>query len=388
MHLPKQLSTPVAVLALVLVAAGLAGCSESSGASDSGSGDSGSSGAADLAVAQANIDKYSEPPEFEAPGEPFDAAAAMAGATIASIPVNSAIDFTQFYAKAGERIAEEVGFEFTTWPNQGNPTEWGQGVQKALSEDADLIELFAGIDPAQISPQMAQADEAGIPVVAADGYDLTQEVDGSLATAVNCPCSEAARIMADWVTVKTEGDGNFLVLTSSDVKASAASEEAFKDEFATVCPDCQVEYMDIPSADWATKILPQVQSALVADPDIDYVLPVFDTMSIWTVQAITQAGRQDSVKIATYNGTPSILDMMRDSDIIEMNVGQSNDWMAHVTLDQEMRVVAGLPTNPDATWPLYIWTEDNLDEAGSPASDSQGYGDEYKDGFRSLWGLS
>jgi ribose transport system substrate-binding protein len=384
MHLPKQLSTPVAVMALMLAAAGLAGCSDSSDASDSGTG----GGEADLAAAQAMVDEYSAPPEFEAPGEPFDASAAMAGATIASIPVNSAIDFTQFYAKAGERIAGEVGFDFTTWPNQGNPTEWGQGFQKALSEDADLIELFAGIDPAQIAPQMSQAADAGVPVVAADGYDLTQEVDPALATAVNCPCSQAARIMAAWVTVQTEGDGNFLVLTSSDVKASAASEDAMKDELATLCPDCEADYIDIPSADWATKILPQVQSALVADPDIDYVLPVFDTMSIWAVQGITQAGRQDEVKIATYNGTPSILDMMRDSDIIEMNVGQSNDWMAHVTLDQQMRVVAGLPTNPDATWPLYIWTKDNLDEAGNPATDSQGYGDEYQDGFRTLWGLS
>lgn len=381
MHLPK-LSTPAAVLALLLAGAGLAGCSESD-ASDSRSG-----AEADIAAAQATVDRYSKPPTFEAPGEPFDAASAMSGATIASIPVNSAIDFTQYYAKAGERIADAVGFEFTTWPNQGSPTEWGQGMQKALSEDADLIELFAGIDPAQIAPQMSQAADAGVPVVAADGYDLTQEIDGSLAAAVNCPCSEAARIMAAWVTVQTEGDGNLLVLTSSDVKASAASGDVIKDELDEVCPDCEAVFMDIPSADWATKILPQVQSALVADPDIDYVLPVFDTMSIWAVQAITQAGRQDSVKIATYNGTPSILDMMRDSDIIEMNVGQSNDWMAHVTLDQEMRVIAGLPTNPDASWPLYIWTKDNLAEAGDPASDSQGYGDEYQDGFRTLWELS
>jgi ribose transport system substrate-binding protein len=312
----------------------------------------------------------------------------MAGKTIASIPVNSAIAFTQYYAKAAERIADEVGFTFATWPNQGSPSEWAQGVQKGLSDEADVIELFAGIDPAQIAPSMAEAERAGTPVLATDGYDLTQDVDPGLATGVNCPCSEAARVMADWAAVKMKGEGKVLVLTSSDVKASAASESVMKDEFGKVCPSCDVDYMDIPSSDWATKILPQVQSALVADPEISYVLPVFDTMAIWAVQAIMQAGRQDSVRIATYNGTPSILDMMRESEIIEMNVGQSNDWMAHVTLDQTMRVAAGLPTNPEATWPLYIWTHDNLEEAGEPASDSQGYGDDYKNGFRQLWGMS
>lgn len=379
---PRSKLSAVLVTA-VLGAAVVGGCSSSG---EQAGADTGA--VADLSTAQANIDKYSGKPEFEAPGEPFDARKEMAGKTIASIPVNSAIDFTQYYAKAAKRIADQVGFEFTTWQNQGNPTAWGQGMQSALSAKADVIELFAGIDPAQIAPQMVQAKQAGVPVVAADTYDLTQPPDESLAASIACPCSDAARLMADWVTVQTEGAAKVLVLTSSDVKASAASEAAMKDEFAKVCPDCEAEYKDIPSASWASKILPQVQSALVADPGIEYVLPVFDTMSIWAAQAITQAGRSGKVRIVTYNGTPSILKMMGEPNSpIEMNVGQSNDWMAHVALDQEMRVAAGLPTNPDATWPLYIWTQDNLADAGDPPSDSQGYGDAYKSGFSELWKL-
>ncbi|GAA5137002.1 hypothetical protein GCM10023339_76720 [Alloalcanivorax gelatiniphagus] len=380
MFKPTTRSRTLAITLTLASACSAAGCAEASG-------DGAPGGEADLNAAQVRIDELSKPPAFEAPGEPFDAAELLAGKTVASIPVNSAIDFTQYYADAGQRIADKVGFEYSVWPNQGSPTEWGQGFQKALSEDADVIELFAGIDPAQIVPQMSQAADAGVPVVSTDGYDLTQDIDKALAASVNCACSEAARAMADWVTVKTKGEGKFLFLTSSDVKASAAAEAAAKDEFANVCPSCEVEFLDIPSADWATKILPQVQSALVADPEIDYVLPVFDTMSIWAVQGITQAGRQDKVKIVTYNGTPSILDLMRENDIIEMNVGQSNDWMAHVILDQVMRVAAGLDTNPNATWPLYIWTKENLDAAGTPASDSQGYGEEYQSEFAALWGV-
>jgi ribose transport system substrate-binding protein len=179
-----------------------------------------------------------------------------------------------------------------------------------------------------------------------------------------------------------------LVLTSSDVKASAAGEAAMKEEFAKVAPAMKVTYIDVPSSDWATKIQPQVQSALVGDPAMSYVLPVYDTMSIWTAMAIKQTGRQGKVKVVTYNGTPSILKLMHEDDIIEMDVGQSNDWMAHVILDQEMRIIGGLKPNPDATWPLYIWTKDNLAGAGSPPTDSQGYGEAYKSGFGTLWGLN
>jgi ribose transport system substrate-binding protein len=62
--------------------------------------------------------------------------------------------------------------------------------------------------------------------------------------------------------------------------------------------------------------------------------------------------------------------------------------MAHVVLDQAMRQVAGLPLNPKASWPLYIWTKENLAEAGTPPTDSQGYGSEYRSAFLELWGLA
>jgi ribose transport system substrate-binding protein len=53
-----------------------------------------------------------------------------------------------------------------------------------------------------------------------------------------------------------------------------------------------------------------------------------------------------------------------------------------------MRQVAGLPLNPKASWPLYIWTKENLAEAGTPPTDSQGYGSEYRSAFLELWGLA
>jgi ribose transport system substrate-binding protein len=379
----RKLRRPGVCLAAALLLAGCGGASVTAGATGNAEPQTG-----DLAYAQAQVDKYSAQPTFQAPGEPFDAKAVMAGKSIVSIPVNGAIDFTQFYKTAAERIATKVGFRFTTWQNQGKPTEWGQGIQSGATSGASLIDLFAGIDPQQVLPQIQQARSKNIPLVASDTYDISQPASTDLTSSVKCPCAQANRLMVDWVAAKTGGKGSVLVLTSSDVKASAAGEAAMKEEFAKVAPAMKVTYIDVPSSDWATKIQPQVQSALVGDPAMSYVLPVYDTMSIWTAMAIKQTGRQGKVKVVTYNGTPSILKLMHEDDIIEMDVGQSNDWMAHVILDQEMRIIGGLKPNPDATWPLYIWTKDNLAGAGSPPTDSQGYGEAYKSGFGTLWGLN
>jgi ribose transport system substrate-binding protein len=380
MHVGKSsILGAVAVLAVALSACG---------STDRAATTSSTVKPADLTYAQSQVLAYAKPPVFQAPGPAFNASAVMRGKTIYSIPVNAAIDFTQYYRKAAERIAARVGFNFKTWQNAGSPTEWAQGIQTAANGGASLIDLFAGIDPRQVIPQLMLIHNKKIPTVASDTYDLTQSRSTEVTAGVNCPCSTAARLMADWVAVQTKGKANVLFLTSSDVKASQASEQGFKDEFGRVCPSCQSQFIDIPSSNWASKILPQVRAALVSDPKIDYVLPVFDTMAIWATQAIDQSGRRDKVKIVTYNGTPSILKMMHESDVIAMDVGQSNDWMAHVILDQEMRLVAGLPTSPDATWPLHIWTKENLSQTGNPPSDSMGYGSDYQVGFRKLWGLN
>ncbi|MEV7005009.1 sugar ABC transporter substrate-binding protein [Streptosporangium sp. NPDC051022] len=384
----KPRTPAMRLIALSAAALLLAGCAQKTDSTQADSTQGTAQRPADLTYASAQVERYSATPAFEPPGESFDAKKIMNQKLIYSVPVNGALDFTQMYKGAMERLASQVGFEFKTWQNGGKPTEWGQGIQAAVTAGADVIDLFAGIDPTQVVPQIAQAREKKIPIVASDTYDASQPPASSVDLAVNCPCADAARLMADWVAVKTKGDADVLVLTSSDVKASEAGEKAFKEEFARVCPDCRVTYIDIPSADWAGKIQPQVQSALVANPGLDYVLPIYDTMSIWASQAIKQAGRAGKVKIVTYNGTPSILKMMQEDDVIEMNVGQSNDWMAHVVLDQMMRRAGGLPANPKATWPLYVWTKANVAQAGSPPTDSQGYGDAYRQGFTKLWGLS
>jgi ribose transport system substrate-binding protein len=371
----------MAVPAAVLL---LAGCAAPSAAPK----DAGTAAAADLTHASEQVELYSQAPKFESPGDAFDARQVMGGKLLYSIPVNGGLSFTQMYKAAMERLAAGVGFDFKTWQNSGKPAEWGQGIQAAVSAGADAIDLFAGIDPTQVVPQVTLARSKQIPVVASDTYDRSQTPATSIDLAVNCPCADAARLMVDWVAAKTKGDADVLVLTASDVKASEAGEQAFKDEFAKVCPGCRVKYVDVPTGDWASQVQSQVQSALVADPGMDYVLPVYDTMSIWATQAIKQTGRAGKVKIVTYNGTPSILQMMQEDDVIEMNVGQSNDWMAHIILDQIMRKVGGLPTNAEVSWPLYIWTKDNVAGAGKPPTDSQGYGDEYRRAFTGLWGLS
>ena len=124
-----------------------------------------------------------------------------------------------------------------------------------------------------------------------------------------------------------------------------------------------------------------------ADPNINYVIPIYDSMSTFVTPAIAISGKRDSVKVATFNGTPFVLDLIREGTV-EMDIGENLDWIAHAMLDAEMRLLCDLPTIVDSKVPLRVFTADNIDEVGNPAEASKGNGDAYQDGFRKLWMIS
>jgi len=107
--------------------------------------------------ARANIEAFSGIPEFVAPGDPFDAKACMAGKKIFTIPASSSIPFIKTISEHKGEIAAELGFEHMEWENQGNPTQWIQGIEHATNNGYGLVSLLAGAELRFIEPQVAQA---------------------------------------------------------------------------------------------------------------------------------------------------------------------------------------------------------------------------------------
>lgn len=376
--------------AMTMAACGSSGSKSAGAGSSSGSSTSGSSGgssSANLSYVKGQLADYSKIPTFQAPGPAFDAKKVMAGKTIFSIPVNSADQFVQVLETGNAAIAKTIGVNYKDWTNSGSPNDWVRGMQTAVNEKASVIDLLSGIDPKQLGPQMAAAKSAGIPVVASDAYDLNEPAASGVSAVMDVPYAKAGRLMADWAISDTKGKADVLVIGSSDVVSSPYMVKAIDNEFSTYCQPCKVKNIDVPVADWASQTQPQVQAALNADPNINYILPVYDSQSQFVVPAITAAGRTGKVSIATYDGTPFVLKMMQDGNTVKMDVGEDLDWISHAVMDQDMRVAAGLPPSSNENTPMLIFTKSNVNTAGVPPQNSVGYGSSYIAGYNKLWGL-
>ena len=115
-------------------------------------------------------------------------------------------------------------------------------------------------------------------------------------------------------------------------------------------------------------------------------LSIYDSMSQFVVPALRLTNRIGSVKIASYNGTPFVLDMVRNGDV-DMDVGESLGWVGYAGLDVDMRAICGLAPVENLNTPLYIFDASNVKTAGVPATFDDGYGSSHIAGFKKLWGL-
>lgn len=384
---PVQFRRRAALLGVAATALLVAGCASGSSNADGGSGGSSSTGgSADLTYVKAQIDHALAKPQFTPPGDPIDASK-VAGKKVFTIPVSSAIPFCQAVDDQMATLAKAAGLDFTVYKNQGQQSQWVQGFNSADSQQADLINIFCGLDAEKVAPQIQQEAAHGTPVVAAHTYAIGQTPQQGLKGVVYGAYIKAARLMADWAILDTKGNANVLVLTSPSTSNSPFMEKAMKDEFAKRCPSCKVTYFGVNVPDWAKSIDPKVRAEINSNPDLNYVIPIYDGMVQFVTPAITATGAGDHVHVASFNAIPAVLDQIRTGDVVRFEVGEDPAWLAGAILDQDMRVLEGAPLIKNDQSGVRAFTKDNVADAGNPAQLGQGYGDAASTGFKKLWGV-
>jgi ribose transport system substrate-binding protein len=341
----------------------------------------------DLDAAKAMVAEHSVLPTFSPPGEAFDAHTCMAGKKMLTIPVSSANPFTKNIANAMTQVAKTIGFEVKEWENQARPTQWVQGMEYAINNKFDAIDLLGGTNPAVLGPQIAAAKKAGIKIYTSHLYDTIQTPDPSVNLSMQIPYHDVGALLSNWVTVKTGGHVNAVIVGSDEIIPTAPFVKGITDTLKKSCgPDCKFTYINAPVPEWSTKIQTGVQSALIADPTINYVIPIYDSMSQFVVPALTITGRKGKVKIATFNGTPFVIDLIQKGEV-EMDVGESLGWIARSILDGYMRDMCGLKSYSTMYVPFYVFDSSNAKNAGTPADYDRGYGDQHVAGYDKLWKL-
>jgi ribose transport system substrate-binding protein len=332
------------------------------------------------------VKKYRATPAFVQPGPPIDASKAR-GKTIFMIPESSSIPFINTIDKSIQKVAKLVGVKTVVYTNQAQPSQWAAGMNQAVAQKPDLIMLQGAPDPRVLQPQLIAAKKAGIPVLVTHFFEESDPMPPNVTALVRVQFNQAARLEADYAIADTGGKANVVIVTSNEVPIAKGMLDAMKQEFAKCGSGCKYTIVNVPIPDWATKIQTEVQSALVKNPDANYVIPFVDGMSQFAAAGITAAGKVGKVKIATFNGTPFALKLIQDGNVVAMDVGENLDWLGWADMDQALRILVGAKPVQSEHTPLRLFDKSNVNQAGTPPKDSTGYGNAYVTKYRALWGL-
>ncbi|MGJ9421411.1 sugar ABC transporter substrate-binding protein [Aeromicrobium sp. CF3.5] len=372
----KKLTAVAAVALLTLGACGSSGDSSSAGSDPE-----------KAEAAREAVEAAKAIPGTDNLGEAIDVSS-LEGKSIHSIPIDSKAEFYAVGEKAMKTVAEEAGVDFVTFPSDGTQTSFQQGIQQAINADAGAI-LLNGPLAETLGPQIDAAKEAGIPVIPLHLSDADSEGTPGLEYEAFAPFNQGARLFTQYAIANLEGEPvHALVIEVSETGPSEGMVQTIEDTLAEEGPEgSTATVVNAPVAQWSTQVQGLVQSALLKDPKINAVLPIYDSIALYAAPGIQQSAGNRDVGIYTFNGTPAILKMVKDGSV-EVNVAENPDWVAYVNIDVAFRAMLGEDPIEGETGPLRLIDASNVDETGTPPESGKGFGDEYPDAFLKLWGLS
>jgi ribose transport system substrate-binding protein len=290
--------------------------------------------------------------------------------------------------KATQAAAKEAGIKITNWDAKSQVNRMQQGIEQAVRQ-ADAM-ILTGIPIAAVQGALEDAKKAKIPSVSV----LNNQPDpnapgqgaGPLVNATSAPNYEhGGALVAAKAVVDSDGKVNATIFDTKEITPSPDVVRGMK-SVLDKCSDCKVDMNTTPLAEWATALTPKAQSVVRRNPNLNYILPIFDDMGVFITAGVQQANAGDRVKVAALDGTPAALKVIQEGDVFTANPGQPTGWLGWHALDQAMRLMLGQkPGNPEI--PSRLLDDENLEGVNVDDIDAPYGNPKYREGFRQLWGL-
>lgn len=340
----------------------------------------------DVEAAMAPREEISAPTE-KLPGD----LSSLAGRTVYYVPLTAQISVFQLYGKKlGEALAE-ADVDLQICDGGSNPSQIAGCIGQAVGASAAAI-VVDNVPYPMAANALDDARAAGIPVLVANQVvDPQMPADETLAY-VPGPAPQMLQSAADWIIADSGGTATVVLQKVTDNPSTLAYAEAAEKEFAERCPDCTVVVNEVSATNFPL-IPSSTGSAILSNPDVDYVLAEFEFFVQPTVAGVQQSGKANQIRIVSSAATLSGLQQLADDNLLAANVGQDFAYQGWATADALFRLMlGGGAAVPEYDIAYRLFTKDNVgdvDLTGAGESGGEWYGPTgYVDDFTALWGLS
>ncbi|WP_368497769.1 sugar ABC transporter substrate-binding protein [Herbiconiux sp. A18JL235] len=372
--------TTATLVGMGVLAFALAGCTPAI-SSEGGSTAAAPADAADadcVAAVTPAVEAAMEPSELVAPDAPLDLSA-LAGKSIWYI-TNSQNQFSTEMSTGVEEAGKAAGVDITVFDGQNSTSRYSEGINQAIAQGADGIILMA-VQPAVVKEDLAAASAAGIKVLSTLNGDPDEPVaDGTFGN-LSADYTADGELMGQWALYDSGCAADVVVVQSSPVHVWDLAAKGIESAITGSGSSSTVKVLDIDPAKIATDTTSQLQTALQVDPDVNYVLPVWDSAMPYISPAIASSGGK--AKVLAHDGISASLELIAAGKDQQGTVAMPPPgWIGWAAFDEVARAVTGA-ADPGYVIPTRLVTTENVGD-GSVADVSPNYTD-YQSAFTTAW---
>lgn len=325
---------------------------------------------------------------FTAPGPALTNVASLKGKVVYYVPIALQVPFFQGVIAGMKDSLAAVGMTLRVCDGAANPSAAAKCLDQAVGEKAGAV-VTDSIPVEFASNAFTSVQNAKIPVVL--GNQPYPDTPGTKAMAyLSYDGPKMLALVADAVISDSKGKANVLINEVNDsIATTIAIDKGALPEFQQLCPACKVTVNKFTTANYST--LPSLTAtAFAKEPDINYVIPQFDSTIQGTLPGLQTAGVASKVKMATSTSTLLGLQMIKDGKLIA-DVGFDSYKEGWAYVDQAMRMMLGMDPVQKEDIGLRVFDSSNINDlklTPEAANTGEWFGPgAFKTEFKKLWGV-
>jgi ribose transport system substrate-binding protein len=278
--------------------------------------------------------------------------------------------------KAGTKA---MGYQFKLCDGGTTANQINSCFRQAIAAHPTAI-VVNGIGNADAGDSFAAAAKAGVPIVGTFTGD-PPGVKGVVTEVAGNTCTQQAKTIADAIIADSQGKANALFVGTSTFTCNIQRQQAFLAEMKT-CTTCTVHTLSF-AIDAITSQLPnQLQSALQSNPNLTYVVGTFDAVALAATQAIRQAGKTSSIKVAGFDGDAPNLQLVKSGNIQMWDSVTGGGEPGFAAIDAAARHAVNKTVPPVTDITTLLVTKSNYAQIAPAYQGPSGYAQQYL----KLWG--
>ncbi|HEY8374504.1 MAG TPA: substrate-binding domain-containing protein [Pseudonocardiaceae bacterium] len=256
--------------------------------------------------------------------------------------------------EGAEEAARELGVTLTVLDAQNDAVNQVNQVQTAVTQGVKAV-VINPVDSDQAAPAAKAAENAGVPVVAADRSINNATVVSTVAS----DNVQGGQLAAEALAQAMGGGGEVVVLQG--VPGASASRERGQGFQEGVAQQAGLNVVATQPADFdRAKGLDVMTNLLQAHPNVKGVFAENDEMALGAIKALGDRAGQDVVVVG-FDGTPDGLAAI-EAGQLAASIAQQPREIGRQAVEQAVRAARGEQTQQTIQVPVKVVTKENVAE--------------------------